>query len=69
MLLLAEVSADSLEKSESAPSSMRLKLILSATIAVSGFLAWAISYTNGRMHGWQWLFIIEVSTVSDDLSS
>ncbi|GAA5900204.1 hypothetical protein JCM5296_001487 [Sporobolomyces johnsonii] len=44
---------------EMAPRILLLYVANSSSGGVSGFLAWAISYANGRLAGWQWLFIIE----------
>ncbi|GAA5958428.1 hypothetical protein JCM21900_002191 [Sporobolomyces salmonicolor] len=44
---------------EMAPRILLLYVANASSGAVSGFLAWAVSYANGRLSGWQWLFIIE----------
>ncbi|GAA5854619.1 hypothetical protein JCM8547_004912 [Rhodosporidiobolus lusitaniae] len=45
---------------ELAPRILGLYAAGAAAGAASGFLAWAISFTNGvPMYGWRWLFIIE----------
>ncbi|GAA5866147.1 hypothetical protein JCM8547_000613 [Rhodosporidiobolus lusitaniae] len=44
---------------EMAPRILYLYVANSSSGGFSGLLAYGISFTNGKLYGWQWLFIIE----------